>query len=106
MKFKPRIPLAGAVHLDPQPETADLSQFELTVDLLKCLPGTIARRYEALPVGLHGGTLWIAVAKETCPQVMFGLQSLLGRKVRFFLVNREPLRVLLNHCYGVDDNQR
>ncbi len=105
MKFKPQKPLAGTVRIDPKPTEADLSEFEITTGLLQCLPGTVARRFEAMPVGLHGATLWIAVAKDTPPEVMAQLQSILRRSVRFFLVNREQLRVLLTRYYGVDDNR-
>lgn len=104
MQFRPFRPFR-AIRIEPKPEPADLSQFEFTTDLLKCLPGTLARRFEALPVGLQAGTLWVAVAKGTPPHVMASLQANLRRPVRFFLVNREHLRVTLARCYGMDDGR-
>ncbi len=93
----------AAVRIDPKPVEADLSQFEFTIGLLQCLPGTIARKYETIPVGLQGGTLWLAVRKGTPPTAMARLSAALRRPVRFFLVAPEPLRILLTRFYGVNE---
>jgi hypothetical protein len=106
MRFNRFRPFARPIRIEPKPVDADLSQFEVTTDLLKCLPGTLARHFEAIPVGLQAGTLWIAVSKGTPPATMARLQAALRRPLRFFLVRPEPLRVVLTRYYGVDDNQR
>ena len=105
MKSNWNRPFARPIRIEPKPVEADLSQFEFTTDLLKCLPGTVAREFDAIPVGLYTGTLWVALGKGTPPATMARLQSTLRRPLRFFLANPESLRVLLTRYYGADDNR-
>ncbi|MBN2508093.1 MAG: hypothetical protein JXQ71_15510 [Verrucomicrobia bacterium] len=99
-------PFARPIRIEPKPVEADLSQFEFTMDLLRCLPGTVAREFEALPVGLHGGILWVALPKGSSDATMARLQTALRRTLRFFLVDPESLRVLLNRYYGPPNDPR
>jgi type IV pilus assembly protein PilB len=83
-------------------EYVDLSDTEIPVAVLKLIPSGLARLHRALPIGLKGNTLRVALADPLDPRAAEDLRFALGKEVDVVVAPADQIEARLTECYGAD----
>lgn len=81
-------------------EVVDLSGVQFTPELLKTVPGNIARLHQVVPVAEYGSTLQIALAQPLNPSVMDELGFSLKRDLVPVVADPRQILKLIEERYG------
>jgi type IV pilus assembly protein PilB len=83
-------------------EYLDLRETEIPNAILKLIPSGLARLHRALPVGLSGNTLRIALADPLDPHAAEDLRFALGKDVDVVVAPTEQIENKIKDYYGAD----
>jgi type IV pilus assembly protein PilB len=85
-------------------EYVDLSDKEIPPAILKLIPSGLARLHRALPVGLSGNTLRVALADPLDPRAAEDLHFALGKDVEVVIAPMEQIEQRIKEYYGDTTN--
>ena len=83
-------------------EYIDLNQREIPAEILKLIPSGLARLHRALPIGLSGNTLRLALADPLDPRAAEDLRFALGKDVDVVVAPTEQIEERIKQYYGTD----
>ena len=83
-------------------EYVDLAETEIPSAILKLIPSGLARLHRALPIGLSGNTLRVALADPLDPEAAEDLRFALGKDVEVVVASTEQIDVRIKESYGAD----
>ena len=83
-------------------EYVDLNQREIPAEILKLVPSGLARLHRALPIGLSGNTLRLALADPLDPRAAEDLRFALGKDVDVVVAPTEQIEERIKQYYGTD----
>jgi len=83
-------------------EYVDLSDKEIPAAILKLIPSGLARLHRALPIGLSGKTLRVALADPLDPRAAEDLRFALGKDVDVVVAPTEQIDNRIKEYYGAD----
>ncbi len=83
-------------------EYVDLTQTEISPAILKLIPSGLARLHRALPIGLTGNTLRVALADPLDPNAAEDLRFALGKDVNVVVAPAEQIEARIKEHYGAD----
>lgn len=83
-------------------EFVDLRDKEIPPAILKMIPSGLARLHRALPIGLSGKTLRIALADPLDPRAAEDLRFALGKDVDVVVAPTEQIENRIKEHYGTD----
>jgi type IV pilus assembly protein PilB len=83
-------------------EYVDLSDREIPSAILKLIPNGLARLHRALPIGLSGNTLRVALADPLDPRAAEDLHFALGKDVDVVVAPTEQIDNRIKEHYGTD----
>ncbi|HEY2124037.1 MAG TPA: GspE/PulE family protein [Chthoniobacterales bacterium] len=83
-------------------EYVDLSQREIPAEILKLVPSGLARLHHALPIGLSGNCLRLALADPLDPQAAEDLRFALGKDIDVVVAPTEQIEERIKQYYGTD----
>jgi type IV pilus assembly protein PilB len=83
-------------------EYVDLSEKEIAPAILKLIPSGLARLHRALPIGLSGNTLRVALADPLDPRAAEDLRFALGKDVDVVVAPTEQIDNRIKEHYGTD----
>ncbi len=81
-------------------EVIDLSVVTPEADVIQCVPASVARMYNVLPVYATAGTITLATSDLIDPHVMDELMFVLTKDVQFVLARESDVRKLVAEYYG------
>lgn len=85
-------------------EYIDLSQFEPSDDVLALLPANLARQHGALPVGMNGAAVTVALIDPLNSQIQEDLRFALGKEIYVVIAGVAYVEALIGRCYGTDSS--
>ena len=80
----------------------NLPATDIPPDVIHCVPASVARMYNAVPVAVEGNTIRLAVFDLINPQIMDELMFVLTRDVSFVMAREDDIRTYINQFYGDD----
>src|SRR6184192_82016 len=83
-------------------EYVDLGDKEIPPAILKLIPSGLARLHRALPIGLSGNTLRVALADPLDPRAAEDLRFALGKDVDVVVAPTEQIDERIKEYYGAD----
>jgi len=83
-------------------EYVDLSDIKVPAAVLKLIPSGLARLHRALPIGLSGNTLRIALADPLSPTAAEDLRFALGKDVEVVVAPTDQIEERIKENYGSD----
>ena len=83
-------------------EYVDLSEKEIPAAILKLIPSGLARLHRALPIGLSGNTLRVALADPLDPRAAEDLRFALDKDVDVVVAPTEQIDERIKEYYGAD----
>jgi type IV pilus assembly protein PilB len=83
-------------------EYVDLGEKEIAPAILKLIPSGLARLHRALPIGLSGNTLRVALADPLDPRAAEDLRFALGKDVDVVVAPTEQIDNRIKEYYGTD----
>jgi type IV pilus assembly protein PilB len=83
-------------------EYVDLTDVEIPAAILRLIPSGLARLHRALPIGLSGNTLRIALADPLDPHAAEDLRFALGKDVDVAVAPTEQIEERIKEHYGAD----
>src|SRR5438045_2631937 len=83
-------------------EYVDLKEKEIPAAILKLIPSGLARLHRALPIGLSGNTLRVALADPLDPSAAEDLRFALGKDVDVVVAPIEQIDNRIKEYYGAD----
>jgi type IV pilus assembly protein PilB len=83
-------------------EYIDLSQREIPAAILKLIPSGLARLHRALPIGVSGNTVRLALADPLDPRAAEDLRFALGKDIDVVVAPTEQIEERIKHHYGSD----
>src|ERR1700720_1741474 len=83
-------------------EYIDLGEKEIPPAILKLIPSGLARLHRALPIGLSGNTLRVALADPLDPRAAEDLRFALGKDVDVVVAPTEQIENRIKEYYGAD----
>jgi len=83
-------------------EYVDLGEKEIPPAILKLVPSGLARLHRALPIGLSGNTLRVALADPLDPRAAEDLRFALGKDVDVVVAPTEQIDNRIKEYYGAD----
>jgi type IV pilus assembly protein PilB len=83
-------------------EYVDLSELKIPPAVLKLIPSGLARLHRALPIGLSGNTLRIALADPLSPTAAEDLRFALGKDVEVIVAPTDQIEERIKENYGTD----
>jgi type IV pilus assembly protein PilB len=83
-------------------EYVDLGEKEIPSAILKLIPSGLARLHRALPIGLSGNTLSVALADPLDPRAAEDLRFALGKDVEVVVAPTEQIDNRIKEHYGAD----
>jgi type IV pilus assembly protein PilB len=81
-------------------DVIDLSVVQPDTDVVQCVPASVARMYNVLPVYATAGTITLATSDLVDPHVMDELMFVLTKDVQFVLAKESDVRKLVAEYYG------
>ena len=81
-------------------EMVNLSETRLTDEVINAVPRHVARKYNAVPVAEHEGTVVVALADPSDIEAIDGLQVSLGKTLEYRVTSEEDLKAALDKYYG------
>src|ERR1043166_5506292 len=91
---------AIAEHLST--EVVNLSDLELTPELLKTIPAATARMYSAVPVGMFGSLLQVALSDPLVPTTIDDLSYIVGKELQIVVADPSAIEKVIAKHYGED----
>src|SRR5882724_5666791 len=83
-------------------EYVDLGDNEIPPTILKLIPSGLARLHRALPIGMSGKTLRIALVDPLDPRAAEDLRFALGKDVDVVVAPTEQIEERIKQHYGTD----
>jgi type IV pilus assembly protein PilB len=83
-------------------EYVDLGEKEIPPAILKLIPSGLARLHRALPIGLSGNTLRVALADPLDPRAAEDLRFALGKDIDVVVAPTEQIDNRIKEYYGAD----
>jgi type IV pilus assembly protein PilB len=83
-------------------EYLDLSDKEISPAILKLIPSGLARLHRALPIGISGNTLRVALVDPLDPRAAEDLRFALGKDVDVVVAPTEQIENRIKEYYGTD----
>ncbi len=83
-------------------EYVDLKDREIPPAVLKLIPSGLARLHRALPIGMSGNTLRVALADPIDPSAAEDLRFALGKNVDVVVAPTEQIEERIKEFYGTD----
>ena len=83
-------------------EYVDLGDKEIAPAILKLIPSGLARLHRALPIGLSGNTLRVALADPLDPRAAEDLRFALGKDIDVVVAPTEQIDNRIKEYYGAD----
>ncbi len=83
-------------------EYVDLGEKEIPSAILKLIPSGLARLHRALPIGLSGNTLRVALADPLDPRAAEDLRFALGKDVDVVVAPTDQIDNRIKEYYGTD----
>ena len=83
-------------------EYVDLGEQEIPPAILKLIPSGLARLHRALPIGLSGNTLRVALADPLDPRAAEDLRFALGKDVDVVVAPTDQIDNRIKEYYGAD----
>jgi len=83
-------------------EYVDLGEEEIPPAILKLIPSGLARLHRALPIGLSGNTLRVALADPLDPRAAEDLRFALGKDVDVVVAPTDQIDNRIKEYYGAD----
>jgi type IV pilus assembly protein PilB len=81
-------------------EYVDLAEDEIAPEILRLIPGGLARLHSALPIGMSGNTLRVALIDPLDPRAAEDLRFALGIDVDVVIVPTEQIEERIRQYYG------
>ncbi|MEI8234551.1 MAG: GspE/PulE family protein [Verrucomicrobiota bacterium] len=85
-------------------EYVDLNEFEPSAEILALVPGNLARLHGALPIGLNGAAITLAMLDPLNSQIQEDLRFALGRDIYIVVAALAPIQNLIQRCYESDSS--
>jgi len=85
-------------------EYIDLSQFEPPDEILALVPSNLARQHGALPIGMNGSAITIALIDPLNSQIQEDLRFALGMDIYVIIAGVSYVEALISRCYGADSS--
>ena len=83
-------------------EYVDLSQKEIAPEILPLIPSGLARLHRALPIGMNGNTLRVALVDPLDPRAAEDLRFALGKDIDVVVAPTEQIEERIKQHYGTD----
>lgn len=83
-------------------EYVDLNKIQIPDAILKLIPSGLARLYRALPIGLSGNTLQVALADPLDPNTAENLRFALSKDVDVMVAPTDQIEERIKENYGAD----
>jgi type IV pilus assembly protein PilB len=83
-------------------EVVNLSELELTPELLKTIPAATARMYSAIPVGMFGSLLQVALSDPLVPATIDELSYIVGKEIQVVVADPSAIEKIIAKHYGED----
>jgi len=80
----------------------NLPATDIPPDVIHCVPASVARMYNVVPVTMGPNSVELAVFDLVSPQIMDEIMFVLTRDVSFVLAREDDVRNCLNQFYGDD----
>ncbi len=85
-------------------EVVNITDQELSADLVKRIPAATARMYQCVPVGWSGSTLQVAMADPLNPSFVDELGYVIGQDIQLVVADPAAIEKLVSRHYG-DENE-
>lgn len=85
-------------------EVVNITDQELSADLIKRIPAATARMYQCVPVGWSGSTLQVAMADPLNPSFVDELGYVIGQDIQLVVADPAAIEKLVSRHYG-DENE-
>ena len=82
----------------------NLSEFSIHSDLIKLIPGDIARKYLVFPLSLRATTLVVAMADPSNIFAIDDIKFLTGHRIEVFAATESAIKEALNKYYDLSNN--
>src|SRR5437899_12033356 len=83
-------------------EYVDRSEKEIAPKIVRLIPGGLARLHRALPIGMSGNTLRVALVDPLDPRAAEDLHFALGKDVDVVVAPTEQIEDRIKQYYGTD----
>ena len=83
-------------------EYVDLSETEIAPEILRLIPSGLARLHRALPIGISGSALRVALVDPLDPRAAEDLRFALGKDVDVVVAPAEQIEDRIKQFYGTD----
>src|SRR4051794_4465450 len=83
-------------------EVVNISDLELSPELLATIPAATARMYQAVPVGVYGSLLQIALADPLNPATIDEVSYIVGKEIQLVVADPGAIEKLISKHYGED----
>src|SRR5438552_5953804 len=83
-------------------EYVDLSEKEIAPKIVRLIPGGLARLHRALPIGMSGNTLRVALVDPLDLRATEDLRFALGKDVDVVVASAEQIEDRIKQYYGTD----
>src|SRR5438128_6022614 len=83
-------------------EYVDLAEKEIPPAVLKLIPSGLARLHRALPIGMGGNTLRVALVDPLDPRAAEDLRFALGKDIDVVVAPTEQIENRIKEYYGTD----
>ncbi len=83
-------------------EYVDLSDKEISPEILRLIPGGLARLHRALPIGMRGNTLCVALVDPLDPRAAEDLRFGLGKDIDVVVAPTGQIEDRIKQHYGTD----
>jgi type IV pilus assembly protein PilB len=84
-------------------QVVELRDKEIDPAILKAIPGTTARMYQAMPVAVWGNTVQVALADPMDPSRIDELAYAIGKEIQVVVADPEAITNAINKHYGDED---
>lgn len=81
-------------------EVVNLSDYEVTPELLQQIPADTAKAYKCFPVALYGSTLQVAVVDPLNPSILDDLGFVVQSEIQFVVANPAQIIKAIDANYG------
>ena len=85
-------------------EVVNLSEIPITDDVIAAVPRHVAKRYNAVPVYNHGGSLTVAISDPSDLDAIDGLRHVLNKEIQIMVASEEDIATAINKYYGAKDD--
>ena len=83
-------------------EYVDLAEFEPPTEILALVPSSLARLHGALPIGMNGNAVTLALVDPLNSQIQEDIRFALGRDIYVVVASITHVQNLIQRCYGAD----